>query len=178
MHATVTADWARDFGDVLTPMDDGGDAFPVFPRPYLAVDLDLGPNELDRKVAALVPAGGECRWPKAWRRRHVHGGIPGVRDSRSIAGGGGSDLSWSAEVLLDRLERHLEDARPAGSRRGRGDVRRRRDVGGRAECGSVRGLVGGGASSAAGSWSPSRRSSWARLRRLVQRWVQLPVRVK
>ena len=114
MHATVTADWARDFGDVLTPMDDGGDAFPVFPRPYLAVDLDLGPNELDRKVAALVPAGGECRWPKAWRRRHVHGGIPGVRDSRSIAGGGGSDLSWSAEVLLDRLERRRAESRSLG----------------------------------------------------------------
>ena len=53
MHATVTADWARDVGDALTPMDDGGDAFPVFARPYLAVDLHLGPNELDRKVAGL-----------------------------------------------------------------------------------------------------------------------------
>lgn len=146
MHATVTADWARDFGDVLTPMDDGGDAFPVFPRPYLAVDLDLGPNELDRKVAALVPAGGECRWPKAWRRRHVHGGIPGVRDSRSIAGGGGSDLSWSAEVLLDRWSATSRTRDLPGAGAGGGT------------CGGAEMSGDGPSAGASGAWSAAARA--------------------
>jgi LmbE family N-acetylglucosaminyl deacetylase len=53
LHAVVVADWVREFGDALVPMDDGGDAFPVCPQEHLAVDLDLDTAALDVKIAAL-----------------------------------------------------------------------------------------------------------------------------
>jgi LmbE family N-acetylglucosaminyl deacetylase len=53
LHATLTAEWVREFDDQLEAMDDGDDAFPVTPRERLAVDLELAGPVLDRKVAAL-----------------------------------------------------------------------------------------------------------------------------
>ena len=53
LHAVVVAEWVRELGDALVPMDDGGDAFPVCPPERLAVHLDLEPAALDVKIAAL-----------------------------------------------------------------------------------------------------------------------------
>jgi LmbE family N-acetylglucosaminyl deacetylase len=53
MHATLAAEWHRDFAGVLAAMDDGDDHFPSCPHPELAVDLTLGSADLDRKLAAL-----------------------------------------------------------------------------------------------------------------------------
>jgi len=53
LHATLTGEFQREFAGVAEPMDDGPDVFPVCPRSRLAVDLQLGPADLDRKIAAL-----------------------------------------------------------------------------------------------------------------------------
>jgi LmbE family N-acetylglucosaminyl deacetylase len=53
LHAAVTEAWVRRFGEFVEPMDDAGDAFAPCPDAELVVDLELGGELVDRKVAAL-----------------------------------------------------------------------------------------------------------------------------
>lgn len=53
LHATVTEGWVREFGALITAMDDGEDVFAPSPAGSLAVDLVLSGDALGVKLAAL-----------------------------------------------------------------------------------------------------------------------------
>lgn len=53
LHATVTGAWVRDFGSLVTAMDDGKDVFAPSPANSLAVDLVLSGDAVALKLAAL-----------------------------------------------------------------------------------------------------------------------------
>ncbi|OZM78939.1 PIG-L deacetylase family protein [Pseudonocardia sp. MH-G8] len=53
LHATVSEGWVRDFGSLVTAMDEGEDVFSPSPAGSLAVDLVLSGDALRVKLAAL-----------------------------------------------------------------------------------------------------------------------------
>lgn len=61
LHATLTRDVVEEFAADLAPMDDGNDVPPVSSRSELLVDLELGKDDLDRKVAALRAQASQTR---------------------------------------------------------------------------------------------------------------------
>lgn len=53
LHAVMTDGWVREFGPMVTAMDDGQDVFPAWPADSLAVDVVLDGDALGVKLAAL-----------------------------------------------------------------------------------------------------------------------------